>query len=140
MRNRDDIAKVWQEFTAQCKAADLTLQLLLDRAMKEIIKNCVKCSNATPVNSQTQPLTSIERNAVRYMAGYIAVKLLKRYTRTYKNVKVHKLFVQQYTSLWMELIDRGGLYQINDDVLNLVVDIEMMVRCHLSLKNFNVFV
>ena len=73
------------------------------------------------------------------MARYVAVKLLKRYrspTPTSHPLlqEKHKLFtrvlkgmtaadqpysagsVSDYTRLWSELIDRGGLYHINDEV------------------------
>ena len=71
------------------------------------------------------------------MAGYVAIKLLKRYRKPSNHPQVHlkrQLFervlkkmsaadqpdpvesVVDYTRLWSELIDRGGLYHINDEV------------------------
>ena len=72
------------------------------------------------------------------MAGFIAVKLLKKFKKPSKNPQVehkHRLFicllalmqalgqpgepetVEDYTQHWSELIDRGGLYHINDEVI-----------------------
>ena len=79
----------------------------------------------------------MESNAIRYMAGSVAVNLLKKYRKTSKNLKLQEkrsMFVNvltqmkatdqpgepttvyEYTKLWSELIDRGGLYHINDKV------------------------
>ena len=79
----------------------------------------------------------MESNAVRYMSGYVAVSLLKKYRKPTKQpqVKVKRaLFVRvlsrmkavdqpgepdsvlDYTRLWSDLIDQGGLYHINDEV------------------------
>ena len=85
-----------------------------------------------------RPLTAIKSNAIRYMAGYMAVHLFKKY-KTTKNaelkvkwnyfVRVQKGMkatdqavdsVLDYTRVWSdehcELVDRGGLYHISDDV------------------------
>ena len=90
-------------------------------------------SRAAPV----KPLTAMERNAVRYMTGYVVVSLLKRYKKPTKHPKLkskREFFVRtltqmrasdqpgepsslmEYTTLWSELIDRGGLYHISDEV------------------------
>ena len=76
----------------------------------------------------------MESNAVRYMSGYVAVSLSKKYRKPTKQPQVKvkwALFVRvlsrmkavdqpgepdsvlDYTRLWS---DRGGLYQINDAV------------------------
>ena len=135
-----------------------TLQLILDRALKKMLRNEAESMHTTTSTAVAQELTQVESNAIRYMAGYVAVKLLKKYRRTYKNEKVlfkHKLFVQtlekmrayqqpgdpdtvlEYSTLWIELIDRGGLYEINDDVFRLFESIEMVVRRHLNTTTFD---
>jgi hypothetical protein len=95
----------------------------------------------------------IETNAIRYMAGYIAVKLLKKYKRKARDLRLQlkrHLFVSvlrrmkadnqpgqpdsplEYTEQWTKLIDRGGLYHVSDDVFKLVESIEVAVRRHLN--------
>ena len=75
--------------------------------------------------------------AIRCMTGYVAVKLLKQYEKLSTHPQVHvkqTLFVRvlkgmsaagqpttveslsDYTRLWTELMDRGGLYHISDEV------------------------
>lgn len=88
------------------------------------------------------------------MAGYVSVKLLKKYRRRSKNPTValkYKLFCQvlkrmkateqpgepdsvlAYSTIWQELIDRGGLYHISDDTFQLIESIEMVVRQHFDI-------
>ena len=101
-------------------------------------------------------LTYIESNAVRYMAGFVAVKLLKKFKKSTKSAELrtkNKLFIRilqnmkaieqpgepdsltEYSSLWSELIDRGGLYHINDDVFHLMESIEMIVRLYFNIPD-----
>lgn len=94
--------------------------------------------HTSSASSSGRPLTAIETNAVRYMAGYVAVSLLKRYNKPTKHVQLkikRNYFVQvlkgmkatdqpemvgdsvvDYSRVWSDLIDRGGLYHISDDV------------------------
>ena len=71
------------------------------------------------------------------MAGYVAVKLKKKYKKTSKHAEVaekRELFVkvlsgmeadqqldgvdsiESYTRTWTQMIDHGGLHQVKDDV------------------------
>lgn len=124
---------------SQRKESDLTFQLLRDRLLKQLIKNKAIASKCTSdiASENGRPLTTLESNAVRYMAGFVAVRLLRRYRKPSKNPTLQtkrRLFVRvltgmravvqpgepesvlEYTKLWSELIDRGGLYHINDEV------------------------
>ena len=59
--------------------SQLTLQLLMDRTLKNKLENKAKAHEHPIGSGAGEPLTMRERNAIRYMAGYVAVKLLKRY-------------------------------------------------------------
>lgn len=132
---------VWNNFVAAIEApqaykhvlqSQLALQLLMDRVLNKIKKR----ANATDhfwTHSNDSPLTMWEKSAIWYLAGYVAMKLLKRYRNPSKPEQVQfkcKLFVwvlkrmstadhpdtfeslEDYTRLWSELIDRGGLYHL----------------------------
>lgn len=89
------------------------------------------------------------------MAGYVAVKLLRQYRQGTKKLDAslatkYKIFTQilermkadnqpgdpdsvnSYATLWSDMIDRGGLYHINDDTYNLIESLEMVVRHFLN--------
>jgi len=69
---------------------------------------------------------------IRYMAGYVVLKLVKKFTRTCTSEK-HKAFVrilnslkardqdvpvlEDYTTAWVEQVNRGGLCLIKKEVI-----------------------
>ncbi len=167
LRARTDIMQAWTAFvtskipTTYHKESELALQILLDRGLKKIMTNISESAEQLRIqvtkDNHVKPLTLMESNAVRYMSGYVAIKLLKKYRRRYKNPNVqlkHELFVHtltrmkaqdqpgdpdsplEYSTLWLELVDRGGLYHINDDVFLLMESIEMVVRRYLNIPTF----
>jgi hypothetical protein len=166
LRLEQDIQHAWKSFvttdlpSSSHNECELTFQILLDRLLKKIISdkaNLIK----KPTISSARPLTYVESNGIRYMAGYVAVKLLKKYNRRSKRKDVdhkYKLFVKvlnqmkainqmgepdsplEYSTMWLEVIDRGGLYHINDDVFHLIESIEMVVREHFNFKSVEMYV
>lgn len=154
LRQSHPLKLVWSTFVSNeipephNGESEVALQLIVDRLLKKLIKN--KADMVTvPESHSPRPLTSLECNAVRYMAGYVAITLLKRYRKPSKNQLLkekRKLFVKvlstmraedqpgepqsplEYSRLWSELIDRGGLYNIDDKVFSLMEAIEMVTR------------
>lgn len=163
MRGRQDILQTWTVFikanipVAHHVEHELALQVILDRMLKKIIANKSMAAAATKPDSAIKALSYSESNAIRYMAGYVAVKLLRRYRKASRNaavVRKRELFVKvlqnmraveqpgepdsvsEYSTLWLELIDRGGLYHINDDVFRLIESIELVAREYLDVKAY----
>ena len=119
--------------------SEVALQLLFDMILKILLHNkaaAKKQSTAGTQDDSIRPLTSMESNAVRYMSGYVAVSPLKKYRKPTKQpqVKVKQALlvrvlsrmkaidppgepdsVLDYTRLWSDLVDRGGLY-VSDEV------------------------
>ena len=145
-RGSPEMKQVWGVFVSNHIAessrqeSELALQLLFDRLLKRLLHNkavAKKESTAGTPDDSVRPLTAMESNAVRYMSGFVAVSLLKKYRKPTKQgqLKVKRaLFVRvlsrkkavdqpgepdsvfDYTMLWSDLIDRGGLYHISDEV------------------------
>lgn len=140
LRCSTDIKQVWKEcvpeISRSLREVNLALQLTLDRLLKQMLSVRAKKLKSVSVESECK-LTPMESNAVRHMAGYVAVKLLKQFRKPTRNVKIkekREFFVRvlksmkardqpgepesmlQYTTVWTELIDRGGLYHISDEV------------------------
>ena len=169
IRSSHTIIQAWSTFvttnipSTHCKEDQLCLQLLLDSMIHKMIANSAEAAKRE-VQSQERavsPLTVLESNAVRYMAGYLATKLLKKYRKRSKNPAVRlkrKLFVRtlegmkaeqqpgepdsvlEYTTLWTELIDRGGLYHISDCVFSFTQSLEMLVRKHLNVQDIQTYI
>lgn len=162
LRTRKDIVSAWKTFMAKVLKEELdhgcalfSLQVVLERGIKKLIERKVMHQQITIPSSDLIPqLTVTESNAVRYMSGYVAHKLMKRFRRKWKNEAVRKkydYFVRvlermranhqldrepesplEYSTLWMELIDRGRLFHISDDVYRLFEEIEKITRKHLN--------
>ena len=165
MRTRKDILCAWNSFleanalqTSSCH--ELALQVILDEMLKQLLAKQSAAVDMAP-EVFVRPLTLCESNGVRYMAGYIPAKLLKKYRRGSKNSSLdikYKLFVKtlqhmkaheqpgdpdspyEYSKLWMEVIDRGGLYHIRDDVFCLFESIEVVVRQHFNFPSMKSYV
>lgn len=94
-------------------------------------------------------LTTDEENVVRYIAGYIPFKMLKKYeeksSKDSFDVEVveclHSLAVNgeesslmEYTREWCLKVDRGGLFEVNDTAYVLFRTLELNVRKHLIIS------
>lgn len=95
-----EIQRSWEnllttlQFSTSVKVeTNLALQLLLDRLMKAIISRATAAasstsstpsSTSTPSSQAPQVLTMRERNVVRYIAGYVVMKLRKKHLKKKK--------------------------------------------------------
>ena len=129
------------------------LQSILDRMLKAMIEReveslCSRKDNSSVLHNP-RPLTVAEKNTERYVAGYVVVSLLGKARKRAKSDALRRkrhLFVRvlekmqathhpgepdtplEYTTYWMELVDRGGLFKVSDEVYKLMEGIEMVVR------------
>ena len=83
------------------------------------------------------PIPIGEENVIRYISGYVIIRLIKKYTKTTHNPQLQKkweLFLlvlrkmkaeeqlcsgnslDDYTRMWSDQIDRGGLYHVKPEV------------------------
>ena len=118
------------------------LQSILDRMLKAMIEReveslCSRKDNSSVLHNP-RPLTVAEKNTVRYVAGYVVVSLLGKARKRAKSDALRRkrhLFVRvlekmqathhpgepdtplEYTTYWMELVDRTGKY-VQDTDLN----------------------
>ena len=129
-----------------CNSSDITLQVLLKRMMNAIVKSMTS-SYPQPV-SQPVPITEREENAIRYMAGYVAMKLKNKYSKnsecmgvlaainsTSTTIEPSTDSIEEYTRIWVEQRDRGGLNHVSDDFFSLIKRIEMVCRKHLDTRS-----
>ena len=91
LRNGDDVKHLWHMFVSSLEAttfneSELALQLLLDAILKRML------SNKADAKTRCQPtqianLTIREKSAIRYMSGYVAFSLWKKYRKSPKSEK-----------------------------------------------------
>ena len=95
-------------------------------------------------------LTEIEKNAVRYTADYVVRKLEGKYSRRKTKAAVECLAAlqemggklrhwpsgdkldQSSLTKWSQLVDRGGLYFVQDEVFDLFIMIKLIVDSKLD--------
>lgn len=127
----DDVAAV----------SDMTLQLLLKRIMQDIIRQL------TIVDQSHSPahidLSVKECNIVRYIAGYVIFKMKKKFplhsvffdrmvVTTYDYINISS--VDEYSRIWVEQVDRGGLYNVSEEFYNLLREVECVCRRYLDVR------
>ena len=101
---------------------------------------------------QELQLTKDELNALRYTSGYVAVKLLKKYEKEHSrrtfgakaeqfemclgnmSIADEETDFTKCTSEWIQRIDRGGLFLVNDISLIIFVAVEKVTRQNLPCQ------
>lgn len=124
---------------------------LLEQSLyQELFEMCVKeyflpCESSNE-ESVDDVLSADELNVMRYVGGYVIRKLLKcyekksgvvysQYTTCLGEMAVSDLGegddVLSYTRRWMDQVNRGGLFPLNDSSFHLFIAIEKCVRTYL---------
>ena len=129
------------------KVSELTLQLILKRLMHAVVKQMVTPSLESKSTPSHVPLTEREDNVDRYVAGYVVMKLKKKYRLRSEYASVLDAIktnidsyessiesLQDYTRVWVEQRDRGGLYHVNNDFFSLTKAIELVCRQYLDIR------
>ena len=145
LRTSEDLRKKWSTYFQSSSApANLkeyslqTLQVLLDRALRYILSKRNTAGAKLKTESNNCDVSVREENVVRYMSGYVAVKLLKKYRKGSGHSKMkskwkyfvkileemksdehlfdHQDTLDDYTKAWSEHIDRGGLCHVKPEV------------------------
>ena len=113
-----------------------------------MVENFVEASYSNSV-ALVPTLNAEEENALRYVSGYVALKLMREYEKI--DGEKATQFVEclssmavagiessfyEYTKEWIRSMDRGGLFHINDGVYHLFKAIEVetikILPCHLA--------
>ena len=90
--------------------------------------------------SKVPPLTENEANALRYAAGYVPFALKTKLSDRPEFVSFLSTLAVSgedsdylaYTRKWIDRVDRGGLFRINDQSYAFFKDVEMITRKHLA--------
>ena len=88
--------------------------------------------------------SSDEESIIRYAAGYVPMKLMKKYEKQSLDVAVEYVeclnsmamngdesSLQAYTLEWSRKVNRGGLFEVNDETFRFFREIEIKMQWHL---------
>lgn len=122
-----ELVKLWEEFgTAIGEKID---PLLYQRVSTTIYEEQYKEKFGSCHDESTEPpaLTTDEENVVRFTAGYVPMKLLRKYMKSSSptsaclvdclagmSVDGPEESLLSYTTEWSNKIDRGGLFDVSD--------------------------
>ncbi len=130
------------------KAADILWQLVMEklflRQMISVLDVHVNDSSRASTSGVRQ-LSFVEKNAVRYTAGFVIYKLEKKYSKlriqTQESVECVAALREMAGRLkapdqtekdesckWINLVDRGGLHHVTNVVYDLFIAIETVVN------------
>jgi len=139
----------------EMKVPEILWQLVLEKEFINYLNTHLK-DHGTPENQpsvntfkgDTRVLTDIEKNAVRYTAGFVIHKLQERYKKVKtkegkeclaalhnigSKMKSSELGEQEHcSSRWIKIVNRGGLCFVEDAVYDFFVTIEIIVDAKLS--------
>ena len=149
LRTADTFVSDWRTFLVESirlKAFPAFYQFVTHHIFKELIKveYAVNAEAGCHQESPSRPLTHEEQNALRYVAGYVIRKLRERLevvSHPKKNDMIlllmecagDELDEDCGTEMWMNMIDRGGLWHINDQTYSIFVIMEEEVRRFFAL-------
>lgn len=154
---KGELPELWQRLTSKWNIAidDRLLeqslyQELFETSMKEhFTATATVCSADSTVDIV---LSVDELNVMRYVGGYVARHILRRYEKS-AGEHYHQCItclgemavagegedLLSYTRKWIDKVNRGGLFPINDSSFHLFIEIEKCVRMylpkHLSKSN-----
>ena len=142
------VEKMWQDLFQQNtetlpKISPLVYQSVTQKLYLDIL-NChlgaALDSRRNASSSPEPPLSADEENILRYIAGYVPFKLLKWYekSKAVESVSVVECLSGMavngeesdaiaYTSKWIELVNRGGVFEVSDATFTFFKEVELKV-------------
>ena len=139
---------VWKTLPDGVNSKDpMFCQMMLTSVMEGLIKVCCTLENSSGSTSEELALSELEQKALRYVAGYVPVQLRKKLERSSHPLKEEFILCLwdmceddtssddflSYTRSWVERVNRGGLFLVNDMAYLLFEQLELELRKHYNL-------
>lgn len=111
----------------------------------KLFESLVKTHAPPPKRSASvTQLTDDEENIIRYIAGYVSLKIGRKYDKQSTDLAVEyseclnlmavqgdDSSLQAYTAEWIQLVNRGRLFEVNDLTFQLFREIEIKMQSRL---------
>ena len=140
LRLSPSIQSAWHACVTSLSLPEAAEHMTLQVILKRLIGKTIQATTAVSPEPKAQELTRREENVIRYMCGYVVLKIKKKFTicsefvdslqTGFDFIGVESL--QDYTKVWTEQVERGGLYHVHDNFFNLVIGIEHVCRKYLN--------
>ena len=122
------------------------LKTYIQSLFEDMLKTYIQPSKQTVTcpEHHLPTLSSDEENIIRYAAGYVPMKLMKKYEKQSLDVAVEYVeclnsmavngdesSLQAYTLEWSRKVNRGGLFEVNDETFRFFREIEIKMQWQL---------
>ena len=147
----EQIPSLWKQFGTKVNfTATEQDPLLIQSTIKYVFENMLKeyfgSTRAVPASRPAdEQFTPDELNALRYACGYVPHKLLKKYEKrgdekanqfemclSEMSVAGDSSDLLAYTTKWFDLVNRGGLFPLNEQSYWFFCSVERVVRQQLT--------
>ena len=141
---RDFLKKIGEE--AQPPFYQLVTQNVVKILTEQLSQDPHTCTRASEVDLIDTPLSDVEQNALRYVGGYICMKIARSLTKSKSSNKEELLLFmseacgldpdsdEEESEIWTILRDRGGLYHINGITFSFFTEVEIELRHFFNIK------
>jgi len=145
LRTSDAFKEGWVKFLAKFgnfSSSAIFCQYITHEMFKEVLKSDhpIAATDAPTL----PPLTHLEKNPVRYVAGYVCRKVLERVCASSCAGREAMMLClsdlnggdrddKENTDEWIHLINRGGLWRVSDEAYQLFLIMENEIRQKLNL-------
>ena len=150
LRTSDTYVSDWECILLKAGVSDpsaISYQYIGDYILKEMIKTTYP-TRAKEISCSTAELTYEETNGLRYATGYVVKSLQKKaFKSTCSQRDDIQLCLSQLMQAedeaeddskdWIQLIDRGGLCHVNNNVYEFFLALEKELRKHISLEKLS---
>ena len=143
------LREVWKKFSS---SSGLPIDPIIEQKVNAHIFHLYLCqkmakhsgSCGKSVTESTEPeLTKDEANALVYVSGYIPYKLLRKYEKRQKKDQTAEEYVEclgnmavagpecslpDYAREWIDMINRGGLFPVNEPTYQFFTMVERLIR------------
>ena len=146
----DVLISSWKAFIEQLTLPVESNDLWLIQVIARIcLEKCIEKQYPVPspaYTSEKKQLTIDEHNALRYTAGFVMASLSKRYASTgclllerwvknqseVDNAPIATSSFFQFTKEWVDRVNRGGLFVVNNALYDVFHSLEVLLSEHLK--------
>lgn len=156
-----DALEQWKSFIANTVSAvnSFASISLFNFVANSVLLQTIADSNQSDQESldiERMKLTKSEEESLYYVSGYIVFSLKKniknKLSTNGKSIislmnswgckgdnDFADISIEQYTRAWLEQVNRGGLFQVNQNFYHFIVNIEKVARTLLNLTLFSTY-
>ena len=139
-----ELESIWKDFfkKAEEERFDPIVEQHVNQSLfKDLVKSHAPAPPSIGVSVSPPTLSPDEENVIRYAAGYVPMKLMKRYEKQSSKVAVEYVeclssmavngdesSLEAYTLEWSRKLNRGGLFEVNDETYRFFREVEVKMQ------------